>query len=54
MISGLQTTNAHQFMMQSFTVPRSGSVTMKITRISNLAPDDEIAIGYHMALETTP
>ena len=53
-ISGLNTTYAHQFIMQSFTVPKSGSVTMKISRLSNLAPDDDIAIGYHMALETTP
>ena len=40
--------NNQQYIMQTFTVPKSGSVTIRIKRNSNAAPDDKIAIGYHM------
>ena len=38
----------HQYILQTFKVPKSGSVTIRIKRNSNAAPDDKIAFGYHM------
>ncbi len=41
--------NNQEYIMQTFTVPKSGSVSIRIKRNSNAAPDDKIAIGYNMA-----
>lgn len=51
-LSGIIPTNFdHQYLLTSFTVPKSGSIKIRIICYSNDAPDDPIAVGYHMALQ---
>ena len=50
----LDVSNKNPFALIPFTVPQSGSVKIVIVRLGNLAPNDQIAIGYHMARQRTP
>ena len=51
-LSGIIPTNFdHQYLLTSFTVPKSGSIKIRIICYSNDAPDDAIGVGYHMALQ---
>ena len=44
--------NKTQNVVLPFTVPKTGKVRVEINRFgNNLAPDDPITIGYHMALQ---
>lgn len=53
-ISSADMMNKNPFALLPFTIPQSGTIKIIIACLSNVAPNDEIAVGYHMALQTAP
>ena len=49
--SAVANDNETQNVVLPFTVQKTGKLTVMISRTNNLAPDDPITIGYHMALQ---